>query len=306
MKRSHLCFSLFFLLLVAAVIPIAAASPTVKSISPATGPNDVAITAEITGTGFNSGSIVTLTKCGTGAGTITGEISSVSATKIIATFDLTGQAAGKWTVRVNTPYGEYPVDQGTLFSGFEVYKASGSIYTPPPTTEPTKTAVTTTTTPADGKNSIFFETSPSGATIYLDDNEIGTSSFTYYTNREGTYDVVVKKTGYEDYDAKVVILEGKRVHFYAPLTLLSPTPSTPVTTKTSATPVKTTTGTPLTTTTAISTTIHTPATTKTPTKTLPTPWGTVLPATTKKSPSDPAIALWAAVLGIAVIVMRRR
>ena len=43
--------------------------------------------------------------------------------------------------------------------------------------------------------------------------------------------MAVKKTGYEDYEAKVVILEGKRVHFYAPLTLLSPTPSTPVTTQ---------------------------------------------------------------------------
>ncbi|MFA5267684.1 MAG: PEGA domain-containing protein [Methanoregula sp.] len=306
MNRSPLCFSLFLLLLVTAGIPIAAASPTVKSILPATGPNDVAIAAEITGTGFNSGSIVTLTKCGTGSGTITGTISSVSATKITATFDLTGQAAGKWTVRVNTPYGEYPVDQGSLFSGFEVYKASGSSYTTMPTTEPTTTAVTTTTTSADGENSVFFETSPSGATIYLEDNEIGTSSFTYYTNREGTYNVVVKKIGYEDYDAKVVILEGKRVHFYAPLSLLSSTPSTTVTTKTSATPVKTTTVTPMTTTTAISTTINTPATTKTPSKTLPTPWGTDFPVTTKKSPSDPATALWAAVLGIAVVVMRRR
>ena len=175
MKRSALCFSLILLLLVAAGIPIAVASPTVKSISPATGPNDVAITAEITGTGFNSGSIVTLTKCGTGAGTITGEISSVSATKITATFDLTGQAAGQMDRAGQHTLWGIPVDQGSLFSGFEVYKASGSIYTPPPTTEPTKTAVTTTTTSPDGENSVFFETSPSGAMIYLDDNEIGTS-----------------------------------------------------------------------------------------------------------------------------------
>jgi len=68
MKQSRLWFSLFLFLLVIAGIPIAAASPAVTSISPATGPNDVAFTVDITGTGFNSGSIVTLTKCGTGSG----------------------------------------------------------------------------------------------------------------------------------------------------------------------------------------------------------------------------------------------
>ena len=121
--------------------------------------------------------------------------------------------------------------------------------------------------------------------FFLNGEEIGTSTFTYYTNRDGTYDVLVKKLGFEDYNARVTILRGKRVHFSAPLTQLS-AGSTPVITGASGTPIKTVT------------------TNKKVTLRL-TPLGTFEP-TPEESPSGPATVLWAVALGIALLVIRRR
>ena len=138
-----------------------------------------------------------------------------------------------------------------------------------------------TTTPGMTGGSIYFETNPPGATIWLDNIELGTSPLTYYSEKTGTLDVRVRKKFYEDYTDKVVVIEGERVVFYARLTLVPSNISD-----------ETTAATPVTTATTISTS----------TIKIPTPW----PTTSPESPVDPAVVIGAAAIGIGLFVIRRR
>ncbi|MFA5267685.1 MAG: PEGA domain-containing protein [Methanoregula sp.] len=290
MKRSSLIICLVLVsLLVVAGIPIAAATPTISDVRPGSGPNTQTITVTITGSGFSDSSNVWLKKCGVGSDMIDGTITSRSATELTATFPLSGHKVGDYDVKVNTPSTLFggSDDIGVMAKGFEVYTSSGSS-TKTTTTTTGTTTVTTYATESEGENSVFFETNPTGATIFLDGSEIGTSTFTYYTDMDGSHEVIVKKIGYEDYEDRVNIAAGgQRTRFYAQLTLLSSSGTT--------TPVKTVSGQPGKTVTTI----------KKSTIRLPTPLGTD-PPLTEESPSDPATVLWAAVLGIAIVVFRRR
>ena len=140
---------------------------------------------------------------------------------------------------------------------------------------------TTTTTPGGTGGSIYFETNPPGATIWLDNIELGTSPFTYYSEKTGTLDVRVRKRLYEDYTDKVTVIEGERVIFSATLTWIvgevteATTPAAPVRTAT---------------------------TIRTSTIKIPTPWPTSPP----ESPLDPAVVIGAAAVGIGIFVIRRR
>ena len=214
---------LFFLAV--AGIP-AAASPSITDVRPVSAPNNGDVTVTITGTGFNSQSTVWMKTCD-GKSTVYGTVTRSSPTSLTARFSFRGEKPSSYNVWVNSPwtdsYGNYfPEDAEKIPSGFTLYQGTGTTYTTTTTGTTTATStVTTTVTSGEGDNSVFFETNPSGATVFLDGNEVGTSAFTYNTNKEGTFDVVVKKIGYEDYTAKVTILEGKRVRFYALLTLLA-------------------------------------------------------------------------------------
>jgi MYXO-CTERM domain-containing protein len=145
------------------------------------------------------------------------------------------------------------------------------------TTTATPTADTTPEHDRAG-GSIYFETYPPGATIWLDNIEIGTSAFTYYTEKTGTFDVRTWRKGYENYTGTVTVAEGKRVVFSAVLTPVVPGIET-----TSAAPVTTIT------------------TVRKSTLIIPTPW-----PTSTESPADPAVVLGAAALGAALFVIRRR
>ena len=140
---------------------------------------------------------------------------------------------------------------------------------------------TTTTTSGMAGGNIYFETDPPGATIWLDNIELGTSPFTYYSDKTGTLDVRVRKRLYEDYTDKVVVIEGERVLFYARLTPIvgeiteETTPPAPV---------------------------RTVMTRSTPTIKVPTPWPTTSPA----SPLNPAVVIGAGAIGIGIFVIRRR
>jgi hypothetical protein len=291
MKRCSLfiCLVLIFLLVTAGIPPASAVvKTTITGVSPSTGKNDGYYTITITGTGLDTATVVRLNKCklktgGSSEPPFTGEIKSKGPTQIIARFDLTGKKVGDYEVSVNAPH-EGNDDWGYL-SAYSIYSASSSTPTATKTTGTGTTTEPTETASGEGDNSVFFETTPSGATIFLNGEEIGTSTFTYYTNRDGTYDVLVKKLGFEDYTAKVTILRGKRVHFSAPLTQLS-AGSTPVITGASGTPIKI-------------------ATTNKKVTLKLTPLGTFEP-TPEESPSGPATVLWAVALGIALLVIRRR
>ena len=143
----------------------------------------------------------------------------------------------------------------------------------------TATTTATITTPERTGGSIYFETDPPGATIWVENNEIGTSALTYYSEKTGILDVLIRRKGYEDFAGNVTVIEGKRVTFYTLLTPVSretiaETPAVPVTTAT---------------------------TIRKSTLNIPTPW-----PTPTESPVDPAVVIGAAVIGIGFFVIRRR
>jgi len=303
MKRSHLCFILgLLLLLVVAGIP-AVASPTVTSISPSSAPNNMVVTVTIRGTGFNDASSAVLSSCDS-SNIIHGTVKKSSSTSLTVTFNLINVKPVVYSVTVNSPFydmaGNYwPKDGGSLSNAFTVYQGTGTVVPTATGTSGSTTTVKTTATTAsssgEGENSVFFETNPSGAEIWLNGEDVGTSTFTYYTDRDGTYEVVAKKTGYEDYEAKVTILSGQRVRFYGLLTPLSSTDieNTPANTSVSPSPApgKTTSKKNST---AIKSTLK-----------VPTPWGTD-PPLTEESPVDPALVLGAAGIAIGLVLRRRR
>jgi hypothetical protein len=142
------------------------------------------------------------------------------------------------------------------------------------------TTAVTTTTPERIGGSVYFETHPPGAIIWLDTLEIGTSALTYYSEKTGTFNVRVQKKGYEDYTGTVTVSEGKRTVFEAvlkPVTYDISDKNTPVVTVT---------------------TVTTP---RKSTITLPTPW-----PTSPQSPLDPVVVIGAAVFGTVFFAIRRR
>lgn len=144
----------------------------------------------------------------------------------------------------------------------------------------TGTGTTNTTAERPG-GSVYFETYPDGATVWLDNTNMGTSAFTYFSEKTGTRDVLIRKKGFEDYMGNVTIVDGKRVVFYARLTEVS---SNMNDTKIPTIPVTTTT-------TVCTSTMH-----------IPTPW----PTSTPESPVDPAVALGAVAIGMGFFVLLRR
>ncbi|MFA4826382.1 MAG: PEGA domain-containing protein [Methanoregula sp.] len=141
---------------------------------------------------------------------------------------------------------------------------------------------TTTTTPGRTGGNIYFETTPPGATIWLDNVEIGTSPFMYYTEKTGTLEVRVQKRLYQDYSGTVTVGGRDRTDFYA---LLSPIPNDIMTQTPPATRV---------------TTATIPE--KKSTIIIPTPW----PSSTPESPVDPAVVIGATTIGFWFMVIRRR
>jgi hypothetical protein len=272
-------------------------------VSPSSGPNTGTYPVQVTihGTGFVQGIHVWMKHCYV-VGQVDGTVSSVSPTTVTATFQMYGQPPGTWKMWAqNVPDNTNP--QGNVWvlqNAFTLYDSSspGTTTTTTPTVTTTETTtVTPTTTPARGKYSVFFETNPSGATIFMDGIEVGTSSFTYYTDTDGSFSVVAKKTGYEDSEGKVTIVEGQRAHFYALLTPLSST-----TTTTAVTGVTTTDPTAKTNTTPQNATISI----RKSTLKIPTPLGTDPPITAQESPVDPVIAICAAGIAMILVVIRRR
>lgn len=161
---------------------------------------------------------------------------------------------------------------------------AGTVSADSPNSTLTSNATTTiTTTPERTGGSIYFETVPPGATIWLDTLEIGTSSLTYYSEKTGTFTVRIQKKGYEDYTGTVIVNEGKRTIFEAelkPVTYDIAETSAPVVT---VTPVKTVTTLPKS------------------TMALPTPW-----PTSPESPLDPAMVIGAVITGTVFFAIRRR
>jgi hypothetical protein len=291
MKRFSLFVGLFLLLLLVPA-PTSATIPIISRISPSSGPSGSTVTVTVTGDYFDSSSDVIFARCGmryNTAGHMSGTTISWTDKKLIAEFQLTG-VVGDYDVLVSSQTGT-----GVYERGFNLYRGSSSGTTTTTTaTATTTTTVKTTTNPTySGSNSVYFETNPSGAEIYLNGDHVGTSTFTYKTDRDGTFAVVVKKAGYEDYEDRVTILSGgQRVRFYASLIPLA---STANNVTTNATPSAS----------SPSASAKTTTTIRKSTLKIPTPLGTN-PPLTEESPVNPATALGAAGIAIAFVLLRRR
>jgi hypothetical protein len=136
---------------------------------------------------------------------------------------------------------------------------------------------------AGTSSSVFFDTNPAGAVIFLNKTRVGMSVFTYYNATPGTYDVLIQKSGYKDYTGTLTVVDGRRTTFSTSLV--------PVGADASAAPA--------------ATPVVTSATIRKSTLKVPTTWADT-PETTAESPVDPLIPIGAAGLGIGLVLLRRR
>jgi hypothetical protein len=307
-------------------VPATTFGPAISQISPTSGPNNGVVTITVTGTGLSTLTIIRLNKCrlktgGSSEAPFEGTVISKSDTSVTARFNLNGKVAGQYDLSLSAPWNGQEA-WAVADSAFTVYQATGSAPVVTSTAIPITTTATTAPTP-QGKNGVVFESSPPGATVHLDGVTIGTTPFMYYTDRDGTFNVVFWKDGYADYETKVTIYEGRVVQCAAPLTLkpavttatatATATATTAATTAATATPAGTTPATTSPAATARMTTTPVPgnttvaaATTLPPyTIVVPTPWPTDTPAA-QHSPPDPLLAPAAAVLSLALVLLRRR
>jgi hypothetical protein len=291
MKRFTVLICLFSLLLLVpaglAEVPNTEA-PHLFSISPTSMTNPGSVTVTLSGSGFVPGATARMTPCN-GPGYADGVVTILGSQQATARFSL---SVGQWKLRLTNPDGDV--------TEVKYFIVGGSTTDPTTTTASsttTTTHTTTTTIPASsGKNSIFFETNPTGATIILDGKEVGTSAFKYYTDEDGVFNVLVKKIGYDDYEGKVTVVDGGAMaRFYAKLEPLSSSSGS-----VTATPA------PSGSSSSATTPVSTATTIRKSTLKMPTPLGTDPPLPAEESPVDPSLALLAAGIAAMVVVIRRR
>jgi hypothetical protein len=187
---------------------------------------------------------------------VTADLNIINANKITGTFDLSGTDKGTYDVCVEDSDGG--TECGLTF-----------------------------TILTDAVGTIYFESNPTGATVYLNKTSIGTTAFTYYNATEGSFEVLIQKTGYKDYSDSVTVIEGKRTTFYARLIPVSQDTTVATTAAAAATtkPVKTAT------------------TIKKSTLTVPTTYPSA--TTSQTSPVDPVMIIGAVGLGLGFAVLRK-
>jgi len=108
------------------------------------------------------------------------------------------------------------------------------------TVSATLTALATTTTEAITNGSIYVESNPTNAAVYLNTEYQGKTPVTLSNITRGYYRVVVQKTGYQDWSNRISVSLGTRTDVYATL-IPEVTDTTHVTTIPTATLLKTTT-----------------------------------------------------------------
>ncbi len=231
-------------------------TPTLSAITPSSGATNTTIgITSLEGTNFASDATMLLRR--SSYDDITGSVSSVNTagTVIAGSFNLNNQEPGNYDVCVYNDAKTYSCDLT-----FRI-------------TNPN----------AGTSSSVFFDTNPTGAVIFLNKTRVGMSVFTYYNATPGTYDVLIQKSGYKDYTGTLTVIDGRRTTFSASLV--------PVGADASAAPV--------------ATPERTATTIRKSTLKVPTTWADT-PATTAESTVDPLIPIGAAGLGIGLVALRRR
>jgi hypothetical protein len=101
------------------------------------------------------------------------------------------------------------------------------------------TAVTTATTTAPKVNgTLYVQSSPSGASIYVDSTYLGKTTTTLYNITPGSHAIHLLLSGYNDWSDTITVTSGNTTNEYAPLTetaadVTAATTSAPTTVKTS-------------------------------------------------------------------------
>jgi hypothetical protein len=203
MKGSILRVCLIILLLLAGAGIPAAASPSISSISPTTGPNNGDVLVTISGTGFNSQSTVWMSSCNTGE-IIYGTIQDVNVHSITCRFSFNGQTPDLYNVGVNSPFYDpfgnyYPEDSTSLSRSFEIYQGTGTRFTIVPG------IVMTTSGPIGPYGTIYIETSPPGADISVDGENKGHAPVTITGLWPGTYTISARLVGYQEYISETTL-----------------------------------------------------------------------------------------------------
>jgi len=141
--------------------------------------------------------------------------------------------------------------------------------------------LTTTTTEAITNGSIYVNSNPSNAAVFLNTMYQGKTPVTLYNITRGDYRVVVQKNGYQDWSTRIFVSLGTRSDVYATL-IPEVTDTTIVTTIPTATILKTTT--------TIKSTIK-----------VPTPW----PSATATPASPVSILAIIGAVGAGLIALRK-
>jgi parallel beta-helix repeat protein len=152
---------------------------SITGITPSTGENTGPVSIiDLSGSGFPSPASVKLTQPGKLAITATG-ITVVNPSKITCNFDLTGRDEGLWDVVVTRP----DAQSVTLPKGFTI-------------TAPSKTSLTVTSY-------------PSGADLFIDGVQRGTTPATLNGVLPGAHAIAVTKLGYYGYYSEISIPTGQ-------------------------------------------------------------------------------------------------
>lgn len=226
---------------------------TLTSVTPTTArTNNESVEVTVVGTGLSDVAGLQLYNSDYGNVTAT-DVDPVSSTKVTGTFDLDSVDVDTYEVCVKDEY-------NTRVCGLSF-------------------AIT-----SDAVGSIDLESSPSGASIYLDGTLKGTTPLVIDDLEVGSYKLIIKKDGYTDWTRTVKITNGGTTSYDAVLEA-----KTTATTATSA---------PTTMPTA------TVRTTRISTITVPTTWVTAT-STTQESPLDGALVVGAVAVGLFAAMSRR-
>jgi hypothetical protein len=225
---------------------------TLSSVTPNNGlvNNTITITS-LTGTNFLSTAVMKLSR--TGYNDIPGTVTSYSATQLTGTVNLNSQTPGTYQVCVANDATNYVC--GLSF----VINTAGTV-----------------------NGTLYVQSSPSGASIYVDSTYRGTTTATLYNITPGSHTIHLLKSGYNDWSDTITVASGNTTNEYATLTATATDVTTAVTT--------------------VPTTIRTTAvTTKKSTYKPITSWPTNTP--TKASSAEPLVIIGA--IGIGIIVLRK-
>lgn len=229
---------------------------TVTSISPTYGKTNSTVSVTIKGTGFAASSAkIRLYRSGNYiAGTVN---AGGSATQLTGSYNLDMATPGSYQVCVLPTGVETSVTCGPSFTVQSSLTANGSIY---------------------------FTSSPSGATVYVDNVNKGTTPFTLENVIPDYYTIKMQRTSYLDWAQRVQVTAGNETNVNAPLNYQYATTTAPTVT------------------TIIVTTATLPPTTVKSTAVVPTPW----PSDTPVPESPVGIVIVIGALASVMILLRKK